>query len=697
MEEEIRPGSSSIRVLTAMARYSRWPASLKSSIEEGLPLDERTVIVLPSAEMLFPVFHQVLPLIKNGNWNISLGYPIERTPLYGFFSNLMELITSMDGDRVYGPDYLNFVLHPYTKNITFQGDAETTRILFHALEERLTSSRARTFLTLDEIEEDEDLFREAVERVLREGISPTEGELREQLKEIHENTIGKFLSFQNVRDFALRSMEILDFLFHRSTARRHPFFHPFTEALVQSLDLLSRSLMAEIAFEKTTSYFTLFRRYIQTCTTPFEGTPVRGVQILGGLETRGLSFDRVFVLDVNEGVLPDTRREESLLPFRVREILGLPTYLDRDQLTAYYFETLWRGAGEVHLFFVDNDRKEKSRFIEQLLWEKQKRDRVFRSEGYIQKIQYRVDLKNKLPGEIAKTPGMADFLKQIRFSATALDSYLECPLRFYYRSVLGLERKEEVSAGIERTDIGKFVHSVLSRYFGKRRDRRLSASDIDLGEMDGLIEGLFEEKYGKDPLGPAYLLKKQIKSHLQDFLRNYTLPLIKEQPVRVLDVEYSANAVYEGFSLTGRLDHVEMRGKKICIVDYKTSANPEGLRIRFDKLDMGKRETWRDAIGSLQLPFYVLLYSQSRGQEPEGLEAMFLLLGKAAISRAIELPLFDFAEGRREKFEGLKRIILSLLKEIVDPSIPFRAAAELKNLCPPCDFKYLCGTQWLER
>ncbi len=69
-----------------------------------------------------------------------------------------------------------------------------------------------------------------------------------------------------------------------------------------------------------------------------------GLQVLGVLETRTLSFDRVFILDVNEEILPDTRKEDSLLPFQVRKGLGLPTYLDRDQLAAYHFETLWRGG-----------------------------------------------------------------------------------------------------------------------------------------------------------------------------------------------------------------------------------------------------------------------------------------------------------------------------------------------------------------
>jgi CRISPR/Cas system-associated exonuclease Cas4 (RecB family) len=670
-------------------------ALLEKMRAEGIPLNERTAIVLPSPDTLFPLYQQSLSLIEEGNWNISMGYPLHRTPVYGFFSSLMELIASMDGDRVYAPDYLKFVLHPYTKNICLKENAEITRILLHTIEEKLISSRGRTFLTLSEIEEDPDLFKEVVGRMLKEGKAFPGEELKDHLKEIHHRTIIPFLSFQNVRDFATKSIGLLDFLFHRSTARLHPFFHPFTEAFAQSLDSLARSLMGEVVFEKTTSYFTFFRRYILTCTTPFEGTPVRGIQVLGVLETRNLSFDRVFILDVNEEVLPDTRKEDSLLPFRVREMLGLPTYIDRDQLSTYYFETLWKGAQEVYLFFVENDRKERSRFIEKLLWEKQKQDRALNSTGYFHKVQYRVNLKNRTPEEIHKTPEMVALLKQTPFSATALDTYLECPLAFYLRYVLGFEKKDEATGEIERTDIGKFVHSVFSRYFGRKKGERLRVSDIDIEEMGRLVEERFQVDYGKDPLGSAFLLKQQIKAHLVDYLKNYTLPLVREQDIRVLEVECSIQTVYDGFFLTGRLDHIERRGENICIVDYKTSSRPEGLRIRLDKLDFGERKSWREAIGSLQLPFYLLLYSKTRGKEIEGLEAMFLLLGRAVISKTIEVPLFDVSEGRRERFEGLKGIILSLLGEIVDPNLPFCPTVDQKHLCPTCEFRYLCGTQWL--
>ena len=180
-----------------------------------------------------------------------MGYPLHRTPVYGFFNNLMELVASMEGERVYVPDYLKFVLHPYAKNIYFRDSSEVTRILFHSLERRLTDSRGRMFLALSEIEDDGPLFEETADRILKEGIPLSEEDLKGHLKEIHQNTLRKFFSFQNVRDFAIQSIDILDFIFRQSTARLHPFFHPFAEAFLQSLDTLARSLMRETAFAAT--------------------------------------------------------------------------------------------------------------------------------------------------------------------------------------------------------------------------------------------------------------------------------------------------------------------------------------------------------------------------------------------------------------------------------------------------------------
>ncbi|MFZ2196537.1 MAG: PD-(D/E)XK nuclease family protein, partial [Thermodesulfovibrionales bacterium] len=667
---------------------------LESQIKEYGTFFENTAIVLPSSDTLFPLLRQGINMIDEDSYNISLGYPLQRTPVFAFLNNIMELMSSMDGDRVYLPDYLNFVLHPYTKNIYFNDSAEITRIMFHAIEEGLTKSRTKTFVSLQEIEEDGKLFEFVMEKFDQDEEGITKELLSEHLKSIHKNTIEKFLSFENVRDFSLKCTEVLTYIFNNSTAKLHSLFYPFSESFVRSLELISRSLMKDIVFTEKASYFSFFRKYILTCYTPFEGTPVKGLQVLGFLETRNLKFDRVFVLDANEEVLPDTKKDDTLLPFKARRTLGLPTYQDRDDLAAHYFETLTQGAGEVHLFFIENDKKERSRFVERLLWERQKREKTTDTKNYLRAVQYRIELKNSLPAEIRKTSGVVEFLRGLPFSASALDTYLQCQLQFYYSYVLRIDKKEEISGDIERQTIGKFVHHVLSQYFLKRRGFPLNEKDIDFRELSLLIHRLFEKEYGENPSGAVYLLKQQIKRHLRDFFEKYFVPLILEGPVTVLNCEEDIRTSIDSFNLRGRIDAVIRSGEKTIIIDYKTGSNPNFLKINFDKLDIDGRDSWSGAIGSLQLPFYLMIYSEHTGKAIKDLNGMFLLLGRSLINREIELPFFVEGDGE-EKYELLKGLIFSLLKEITDPDIPFKPAAERKNSCPDCSYKHICGAQWV--
>jgi ATP-dependent helicase/nuclease subunit B len=661
--------------------------------KKGMP-DEKTTIVLPSSETLFPLLRQGMTCMDKDDFNISLGYPLHRTPVFGFLNNLMELTGSMEDDRVYIPDYMKFILHPYMKNIYCRGNAEITRIMFHTIEEILQQSRTRIFATLSEIENNEKILSGIAEKLRQEEEGMTGAEVREHLRMVHLNTIGKFLSFRNIGDFALKCAELLTFVFNSSTARLHPLFYPFSESFIRALDTVSGSLMKDMSFTDRTSYFTFFRKYIMTGHVPFPGTPLKGIQVLGFLETRNIRFDTVFILDANEEVIPDTSKEDTLLPFKAREILKLPTYMDRDRLSAYYFHNLVRGAKDVHIFFIENDTRERSRFVESLLWERQKRDGSTRASDYVQAVQYRVRLGNDAPAGIPKTERVVSFLKDFTYSASALDTYLNCPLQFYYRYVLDLGKKEEITGEIERADVGKFVHRVLSLYFSKRLRRVLKEADIDLEEMDGLIDDIFGREYGDNPTGAVYLLKAQIKEHLRDYLIGYRIPLIKEKKVTIMEVEVPIEATLNSYKLKGRLDAVERRDGKICIVDYKSGSYTKNLKINFETLDPGSRGSWDEAIGSLQLPFYLILYSQRNGVRIEYLRGMFLLLGRSLINKEIELALFD-ADDESAQFEGLRTIILGLLAEIVDPAVPFAAASNRKKSCPRCDFHYICGTQWV--
>ena len=666
---------------------------IKTDLKKKIIPGENTVFALPSSETLFPLFHQTLALLDKDDYNISMGYPLHRTPVFGFFNNLINLLISMEEKRFYTPDYLKFILHPYTKNIFFNKRSDVSRIMFHSLETKLADKRTKSFISLQEIEEDKIFF----ERMFKEltgtnaDIDISADILKEHLNVIHRNTICKFQSFKNIRDFALKSTEILTYIYKNSTAKLHPFFYPFYEEFIKSFDSIAGSLLGDMSFNETTGYFNFFRKYIMICRTPFEGTPVKGLQVLGFLETRNLKFKRVFLLDANEGVLPNTAKEDSLLPYKVREILGIPTYRDREKLFAYYFDTLVQGAKEVHIFFVEKNKKEKSRFVEKLIWEKQKKDKKTSSKDYIKSINYKVKLHSKDPAPARKTNEIIAFLLNHTYSATSLDIYLRCPMMFYYRYVLNLGEKKQVTGEIEKLEIGTFVHKLLKTYFQNRKGRLLDKKDINFDEMDELADSLFKEDFGKELSGAAYLLNIQVKKRMKEFLEKYQMPLLEKNEVELMELEHKLKTSIHSFNLKGSLDRIEKRNGRIYIIDYKTSSNDHYLKINYNKLDPADRNNWSDSIGSLQLPFYLTLFTTKTGETVDSINGVFLTLGRMAIDEKIELPLFQSKEEALNYFPILQDIIFKLLHEIVNPDIPFEPALKRHKTCSFCAFQHICG------
>jgi ATP-dependent helicase/nuclease subunit B len=669
-------------------------------------LNDKQVIVLPASETLFPLYEQTLSGLSEEEFNVSLGYPLSRTPISSFFDNLLELSNSVDDEgRIYLPNYLRFVLHPYTKNIFFPGPgkrADLTRILFHAIEEELTGRRRKSFWSLLEIENDEGI-RKAVQEKTRnlEGV-PDIRTFMDHLQSIHRRLLAPFTEIRNVGDFAGALAGVLEFIYENSTARLHYFFHPYAEAFMDRLEALSRSLLKDVSFDDRRGYFNLFRKVVAAGAVPFYGTPLRGLQVLGFWETRGIRFDDVVILDANEKVIPSFGKGDSLLPPAARAALGLPTYRDNERRMEYYLDTLIRGAKNVHFFFVDNPDKEKSRFVEGLIWAKQKRDGEPRSESYVRTVQYDVALKASGLVPPRKTPAMVEFLRGFTYSATALDAYLACPFRFYASYVLNLREKEEVSEEMEKKEIGVFVHSVLEEYFKKFERKRVRASDLNPEEIGELVDRRFDEEYGGTVAGGAYLMKLQIRRHLEEFISGYQIPLVRELEadkdglfIIGLEKRTTARRASDGveYKLVAKTDRTETRGPDLFILDYKTGANEKFLGIRFDKLDPGGRETWGQAVASLQIPFYNLVCSAAMGKPSENVQGLFLMLGKGRLDREIEFSPYHRLDTdvRREQIGIMGRVIDGLLSEIVDPAVPFDPGLARERACEGCPYATLCG------
>jgi CRISPR/Cas system-associated exonuclease Cas4 (RecB family) len=673
-------------------------ALIKKQLDKNQPIDEHSVIVLPTADALFPVVHQTLSLMPQEQYNIALEYPMARTLIYGFLNNLMELVSTKQGERYSAAQYIKFILHPYTKNIRLDQRTDVTRMLFHAIESMLTKDKSKIFLTLEEIEQSDEIFTNVAFAISESDNKVTPEQLKKHLHTIHGYTIHALEDISSIKEFAHNVITILTYIYEQSTARLHPLFRPYAEALLKVLLHLEQSFVGSASFLDSSSYFNFLKHYVSLQDVPFPGTPLRGLQVLGLLETRSLQFDDVYFLNANDTMLPGGIGTDMLLPQQLREKLGLETRRERDTLSEYYFHLLIRGAKRVHLFYSDSGESDKSRFVEQLLWERQKRDGIHLSDSYIQTVRYQVKLANGTVRSIPKSDVVLAVMDGFTYSASAFDTYLQCPIQFYYRYIMRLQEKEDATEDIDSQEIGKFVHEVLYKFYEPLLGKKIETRDLLSGRMKQLVDELFVQNFGAESAGATYLLKRQIQRQMEALLKEYQQPMMEAGEIIIKGLEEKISIHTLGAKFEGRLDRIEQRGDKIFILDYKTGPKPGKPPINFSKLDLNihDRKNWSEAITSLQLPMYLLLYSMHTKIAVEQIVPAYLYLGRNRLSKECEVVFVEETEERVACFEQVKRLIELLLKEINDAAIPFSPPADLSKTCPRCPYTRLCGTAWVQ-
>lgn len=640
--------------------------AINSILKKNESLDERTCFVLPQSESLFPIDAFLLSTL-DCDFNVSLGYPIVRTPIFGFISSLMQTINSMDKNAFYVTDLLNFLLHPYTKNIKWEGSSENTRVLVHNLSSKLET----TFMTKDEIK------------------SFLTGNEENQFEYIIENTLQPFLQIANIRDFVDKIITLLYFIERETTAKNHPLFIPFVEHFIELLEDLKNMAVSNLRFEKKESYFNFFKEVVKVGKVYFPGTPLSGLQVLGFLETRCLCFDRLFIFDANEGTLPNTEEDDSLLPMGIRKAIALPIYRDREKIAEYNFFTLIAKASEVHILYRENQRDMRSRFIEKIIWERQKRDKEIADRKYIQKISYNVLLKEKDLQPIEKTYTILKFLKDLTYSPSTIEKYFNCPYAFYYEYVLGLREKEGLEEEIGKNVIGDIVHSTLKNFYEQYKGKSIDIKD-GFGKMvDDQVKQFTEESFGKPLRGKHYLLYHQIKKHLIDFI-NFEKKQKAVENTLVYDLEVSKECQWNEFKLKGKIDRIDKIGDSYLIIDYKTGSSGS-VKINFEAIDLADRESWRKTVKSFQLPIYMILFMETENKNLQDVDACYVNLSLANFSdKTVYNYLFKENIDKTRAFKDVCDVLKMLLEEIISPEVPFVPTDDLKK-CSYCNFQKLCG------
>jgi hypothetical protein len=334
-------------VLTAVPKrvgQAKAAGLLLEEMSEGI-VPESLALVLPDENLLFPVLHSLPESLRD--INVTMGYPLRNTPLYGLVDSVLTLHENAARLRpggvgqpvYYFRDIVAILRHPYIHQLASEESRETMR----------------------EITQENMIY-----------LAPT------YFLRFEENHILRFL-FEPWTDLGAAIRYLLDLYMRLKTAfearqkTENPLPTVESEILFQFFSLTQKiqtKLDKYLDENDLNTFRRIYREVIVGASLPFAGEPLKGIQVMGMLETRVLDFDRLIILSVNEGIIPPKQQQNTMIPYSIRKAFGMPTHEDKDAVYAYHFYRLMQRAKQVQLIYDTQADSlgggEKSRFIAQI-------------------------------------------------------------------------------------------------------------------------------------------------------------------------------------------------------------------------------------------------------------------------------------------------------------------------------------------
>ncbi|MFH1691198.1 MAG: PD-(D/E)XK nuclease family protein [Candidatus Omnitrophota bacterium] len=651
---------------------------------------EKTVIVLPEPEHVVALLSEISSSISD--FNVSMGYPVKRSLLYSLFDFLFKAQETKKDGQYYVKDYVRLLSHPLIKNLSLFVSGSVTRVLVHRIEEYLTGVEkspvsGSLFIRLADLEDLQDLYESAQETLKGMGVEGiTCDGLKTSLRQLHQYLFYAFEDISNLYDFSCYCEKLLDVLVQKSMLASYLFNLKVADKIFNMfLELKNASFNREVF--SLQDCFNIFKNKLEHEALAFNGSPLKGLQILGLFETRCLNFENVIVMDMNESVLPKLKIYEPLVPRDVMISLGLNRLEKEEEIQRYQFMRLISHAKNVFLVYQEDTEKEKSRFIEDLVWQKQKTcgclDVVSVTRGVFQVKVAPHKMK------VMKTPQQVIFLKSRRYSASSVDTYLYCPLRFYYRYVLGLTEKQEFVQGPEASDIGNFVHELLEEAFRGFVGRKPDINREFREYFNALFERIFEKKISAIMRSDAFLVKEVLQYRLGKFLDYEQSRDVKE--ILFLEKKFEEDLVLgeNTVHFECRMDRVDrLFDESLLIIDYKTGSTDmkPAKNISFDVLS---RDMIKERMKSFQLPLYVYFLKKQFPQT--SVNAALYSLRESNDASCLKMFLDKAGwEQQDEIVDVFMRSLACVMDEIFDPRVAFEADEGAPHRCAHCPFFYLC-------
>jgi inactivated superfamily I helicase len=602
-----------------------------------LPDTDSTAIVLPDSGALIPVMHH---LPGDCEVNISMGYPLARSSLAQLLETVLVLHENGDGaGRHHWRDMVALVRHPLLRMLRPEGAEESgqtpLKSAYVAWERHIRAGGAMQSPGQWAFAYDAD------------DCDAPEEAVRALHQEVVRACFDNFAGMTTLRQ-AGNAVEALCELLRRRGGdawRRHLIDAECLLRLWQSVvPELTGSILADEPYDQGLVFLVL-RSLLEAERVSFEPEPLAGMQILGMLETRLITFKRLFILDATEDKLPGANPPDPLLPEPLRQALGLPGRRERDSVAAHNFHRLLMGAREVAVFYQAGVRpgalegkSERSRYVEQMLWEHEQRTealvkpRPLDDPGAVLRA-VSFPARPILPRQpaIAATDAIRARLTQRLADKGVTPSHLEvwltCPKKAFFAQALGLKPLQAAAEDGDQARLGELVHRVLKDFLAGHVGKPLRPELLDPADLVRRFDAaLTDESLGLDlPYDARAALRETGRERLTRFLEH--LP-----PTTVLALEQSAStglclaapgATLLDISLHGRIDRVDGRpGSRMdgrLVLDYKTGM-----------VKSGGAEAWLDNG----------LFDRMEQASPGSPEASELLAELAESGMDVQLPLY---------------------------------------------------------
>jgi ATP-dependent helicase/DNAse subunit B len=642
---------------------------------EGVPSNQqltRTAIVLPDESQLFPLLYQIPPALENSIVNVTMGVPIKVTPVYSLIENLLDLQKTCNTN---GLEHLfhvrsvtSLLRHPYVKGL----DPDFVGKILYDIEKRDQSYICESSLKASE------------------HLAPIF-----HCAEKGKGT-GKYLLeiLELFRQQIILKQDTQITLEEEYISRTHTQLGSFLETVIEANIELSADLLEK-----------LIRHLLQQLKVPFKGDPLNGLQIMGMLETRCLDFDNLYILSVNEGIMPAAANDTSLIPHIIRNAYGLPTTDEHDAVYAYNFYRLLLRADKVHLFYSSYHSEGKvgevSRFVKQLIYE-------LWPEVKPQQLYLKAKPASTLPLSIKKEDVASALQRYVDngkpgepLSASALNTWLHCKMQFAFRYLLELKEPDEVQEDIDGSIFGNLMHEVLRCFYKDKEGYTVTRESIDQKLQDTSVLDRVMKAYQKNlkvelSLGrnsfPVKMVAKMVEQVLEIDKAYAPFKIIKLEEEYMMPIEVPSETGSNMMNIRGFIDRIDEKDGAIRIIDYKTGGDERSFTTITDLFD---REKPKRNKAAMQVLLYSLLYIHSNKEETKSkliVPAMYnrkelykeQFNAKLLMDKSELLYLTDSL--RQETDQELKK----LLSDIVNPKSIINQRKQDSG-CDYCDYTKICG------